>query len=107
MARRRPPVNASTDANQRVIVNTFRAFGWSVQSLDNVGGGVPDLLIGGVLDGRHVNLLVEIKNPKTRGKMRPTQVRWHGNWRGQVCVVTSTDEAMRLIGVEPRTPQDD
>ena len=87
--------NNRTDANQRAIIDMLEAIGATVVSLGAVGSGCPDILVG----FRGINLLMEIKNPVTRGKLNTEQEKWHKWWAGQRAVVTSTDEALSLIGI--------
>lgn len=72
----------------------------SVQPLHTVGKGCPDLLCG----VRGTNLLIEIKDgqkvPSAR-KLTPDEAAWHQSWRGQVAIVESVDDALRLVGLEP------
>ena len=84
---------AKVDANQGEIVTTLRRlFGPDVVcDLSRVGGGVPDLLIG----ARGQNILMEIKTDN--GTLTSDQVEFHGNWRGQIAVVRTIDEALRVI----------
>jgi len=85
-----------TDANQKDIMDDLRACGCTVASLSNVGKGVPDLLVG--VSGK--NYLLEIKNPKGRGTAKtPDQKDWHEEWRGSVFTVTTTEEALKAMGV--------
>lgn len=88
-----PRYAAKTDNNQAEIVKTFRAMGCTVQDLSAVGQGCPDLLVG--VSG--YNLLLEVKNPETRGKLSMDQVLWHDDWRGQVQVVKSAEHAIRIV----------
>jgi len=71
-----------------------------VQPLHTVGKGCPDLLCG----VRGTNLLIEIKDgqkvPSAR-KLTPDEAAWHQSWRGQVAIVESVDDALRLVGLEP------
>jgi hypothetical protein len=88
---------ANVDANQAMIVQGLRAVGASVESLAVMGRGVPDLLVG----YRARNFLLEVKNPlkSPSGRaLRPEQVCWHGEWRGQVAVVHDLREALVAIG---------
>ena len=95
------PIAARTDANQQEIVDALRSAGASVECLHAAGKGVPDLLVGyhgnrgGSLYITH-NLLMEVKMPD--GKLNKRQVKWHAEWRGQVAVVRSVEEALALIG---------
>ena len=87
---------ARTDANQAAIVRALEALGCTVQSLAAVGGGVPDLLIG----WRGMCLLFEVKDgakPPSERKLTPDQVLWHRDWRGQVAVVESVEDALQAV----------
>lgn len=90
---------ARTDENQAEIVRALRGIGCSVQDLSAVGKGCPDLLVG--RGGR--NWLMEVKRPAgPRGGMRdrgltPDQVKWHDAWSGHVCVVTTAEDAVRVV----------
>ena len=83
---------SKTDANQSAIVDELRRVGASVESLHRVGKDIPDLLVG----FRGQNYLIEIKAPG--GATTPGQRMWHATWSGQCAVVTTADEAMRVIG---------
>lgn len=90
---------AKTDRNQREIVGALRSVGASVDTCHAVGAGFPDLAVG----FRGVNYFLEVKDgllPPSDRKLTDAQVEWHGAWRGQVVVVTSVDEALRVIGVQ-------
>jgi len=85
------------DGNQPEIVAALRAFGYQVQSLAGLGGGVPDLLVSRA----GVNILLEIKDgAKSPSAQRLTEpeARWHQTWRGQVAVARSADEALLICG---------
>lgn len=89
---------AKVDANQSEIVKALRGIGATVQILSDVGGGCPDLLVG--RQGK--NYLLEIKDGakvKSARKLTPHQVDWHGEWRGQVSIVESVDDALAVVGV--------
>ena len=93
---------ARVDANHHVIVDALRKYGASVQSLAAVGNGVPDLIVG----WQGENFLMEIKDgdksPSER-KLTKDQVKWHGAWRGQVYIVTSSEEAIKTLQIQART----
>jgi len=96
---------AKADNNQPEIVRAFRELGCSVQHLHAVGQGCPDILIGKY----GLNLLVEIKDGKNMpSKKRLTQdeADWHRQWRGQVCIVESTKQAVALITKLARDPNE-
>jgi len=87
---------ARKDTNQDDIVKALRQMGVSVQTFHKLGDGVPDLLCG----FRKRNLLMEIKD----GKRSPSEQRltedeseWHDSWRGQVCIVRSAEDAVRVM----------
>ena len=82
------------DLNQADIVAALRRAGCTVELLHEVGKGCPDLLVG--KGGR--NYLVECKTE--HGKLNPRQCEWHESWRGHVCVVTNTDEALKAVGAK-------
>ena len=89
---------AKVDANQEQIVQALRACGATVQSLANVGKGVPDLLVG--YQGK--TLLLEVKDgrlaPSAR-RLTEDQLVWHGAWRGgPLAVVDGVDAALRALG---------
>jgi hypothetical protein len=43
------------------------------------------------------NKLVELKTPT--GKLRPAQKDFHQWWKGEIVVVRSIDDALRMIGL--------
>lgn len=89
---------ARVDDNHGKIVKELRKAGCSVQSLAASGGGVPDLLVG--IRGR--NLLLEVKDgdkcPSKR-RLTPDQELWHEQWRGEVAVVESVQDALKTVGL--------
>lgn len=93
---------AKVDDNQSEIVMTFRRMGCTVTPLHAVGGGVPDLLVG--CNG--INLLVEVKDgkkPPSARKLTKDQEKWHGEWRGQVDIVETMDDAISLVNCVRRS----
>lgn len=95
------------DGNENEIVDLLRAYGYSVELLFRVGGGVPDLLVGGEMPcpycGHHFkqNKLVEVKTAD--GKLDERQEKWHGEWKGQVDIARQQEDCERIIGREPKT----
>jgi hypothetical protein len=64
--------------------------------LHQLGQGKPDLLVG--FRGR--NVLLEVKDgakPPSRRKLTDDEADWHRDWRGQVDVVESKEEAERTV----------
>lgn len=88
---------ARTDANQPAIVDLLRRAGARVLPLHNMGGGVPDLLLG--YHGRLA--LVEIKDgtkPPSARRLTPDEERWHAAWAEYpVFVVSTDDEALAML----------
>ena len=85
-----------SDSNQTKIVRELRKMGATVQYLSNVGGGVPDLLVG----YKGLNYLFEVKNLTTSyGKkgLNELQIQWHVNWSGQVATISNIDEALTIL----------
>lgn len=87
-----------TDANQAAIVHQLEAWGLRVQSLHEVGQGVPDLLVG--LPG--FNVLVEVKVPGK--KLNERQVEWHAAWPGTVIVASTAEEIVLALREEQELP---
>lgn len=86
-----------TDSNQSVIVKALREVGATVAPTHELGKGFPDIVVG----FRGINWMIEIKDgnkPPSKRKLTPDEVEWHALWRGQVAVVNSVDEALKLIG---------
>ena len=86
------------DGNHEAIVSCFRAAGFSVQSLAQIGDGCPDLLLG--FNG--LNLLVEVKDsakPLSKRSLTPAQKKWHDEWHGLVDIVESIEQALLLASI--------
>lgn len=83
------------DANQRAITLMLRAAGWSVQPLHQLGRGAPDLLCG-----KHgINVLLELKDgtrPPSERKLTPAERAFFRNWKGQVEIANSPEEALQI-----------
>jgi hypothetical protein len=81
------------DGNQQSILDVARALDVPYTYLYQLGGGIPDVLLG--IDG--LNILWEIK--VLDGVLNDEEQRWHDNWRGQVTIVRdqqrAADEIMR------------
>lgn len=81
---------AKRDANEREIMDALIAAGATVVQLSDKGA--PDLLVG--LHG--INYLIEVKERK--GKLTPAQVALHDDWRGQIAVARTMEDALRIVG---------
>jgi hypothetical protein len=85
-----PRYRASVDQNQKQIKDALEAIGCDVWVI----GRPVDLLVG----YRKRNFLVEVKREGAKPrKDQQEQQEWIKNWRGQVRVVTSPEEAIRLV----------
>lgn len=87
---------AKVDDNQAEIVAALRKIGASVQPLHAVGQGCPDLLVG----WRGMTSLLEVKDgkkPPSARKLTEDQEKWHANWRGQVAVVETVEQAIEAV----------
>jgi hypothetical protein len=85
------------DANHGDIVRGLRAVGATVQSLAALGKGAPDIACG----HRGQNYLFEIKNPAqppSKRRLTIAEEVWHSQWKGQVSVIESLDDALKTIG---------
>lgn len=82
------------DANQALIMRDLKKCGVSVEPLNTLGGGIPDLLCG----YQGANYLLEVKDssqPPSKKKLTEDEVNWHENWHGQKCVVETLEEALK------------
>lgn len=88
----RKPKFVGADANHLDAIGWYESLGCTVVDLRNVGGGVPDLLIGaaGVTD------LAEVKTEE--GELRPSQKTFLVKWRGKIPWLTRTlDDAIAHV----------
>ena len=88
---------AKVDANQNRIIDALRYAGATVQSLGQVGGGCPDLLVG----YKRANILMEVKDgdkvPSAR-TLRESQMTWWSEWSGaRPFLVESVDDALQVL----------
>lgn len=85
-----------TDNNQKKLVEQIRRLGASVTHLHALGKGNGDLLIG--IRGK--NFLLEVKDPAkspSRKKLTKDEVKFHAAWQGQICIVETIDDVIKLI----------
>jgi hypothetical protein len=87
---------ARRDGNERAIIDALLDVGATVDQLS--GKGLPDLLVGyyDKQTGYGKNFLLEVKGEK--GKLTEDEYHWHRNWIGQVDVVRTPEEALKVIG---------
>lgn len=82
------------DQNQPEIIEALLKAGCSILDASPMGGGFPDLIAG--KNGR--NYLIEIKNPKTKGKLNEKQRQFFEIWQGQAAVAYTIEDALRIVG---------
>lgn len=80
---------ARLDAIHHDAVKALEADGFAVVSLAQLGGGIPDLLVG----WDSGNLLLELKTGK-RGRLTPDQLAFFARWPGPKAVALSPREAL-------------
>lgn len=82
------------DLNEARIIRALVKMGCSVQRLSLVGGGCPDLLVAWGQD----MVLLEVKNPKGKNRVLPSQKAWARRWKGpKPVVVESPAQACRVM----------
>lgn len=102
-----------TDANHTPIVQSLKSMGYSVQALDAVGKGCPDIMVGVFMKVKDqkipLNLVFEIKkDEKTAAKVKAeiakplspedsVQIKWHKTWKGQKAVVATLIDILHII----------
>lgn len=79
------------DLNQAEIVHGLRKIGATVASTASVGKDFPDIVVG--YNG--CNYLFEIK--RGRSKLTSGQAEFYEDWRGQMHIIRSLDEALDII----------
>lgn len=86
-----PGYARSVDVNQAEIVDALRQVGVTVTCIHSVGHGCPDLLCG----HKGKSYVLEVKNGNS--KLTADEREWHAEWRGQVAIVRTPEEAIRVI----------
>jgi len=88
------------DANHDEIKQAYIEAHLDVIDTAGVGGGFPDLVVGGYHQKLEIpyTALVEIKTAD--GKLRPNQKHLQDNWRGCIFTVRTRAEALAVFGIE-------
>lgn len=84
------------DANHKTIVEGLRAIGATVRSTAAIGKGFPDIAVG----HRGRNYFFEIKDGEkfpSQRRLTVAEEEFFKSWRGQVSVIHSLDDALKLI----------
>jgi hypothetical protein len=88
------------DANQPEIVAALRAAGCPVHVLSDVGGGLPDLLVG----NHGVLYLLEVKDgdkPPSKRKLTEAEQKFFDDWHGYPVVkIENIYQALKAVGIE-------
>lgn len=87
---------AKVDANQAAIVQALRGMGAACCSTATLGNGAPDLLCA----FRSALVWLEVKVPGEQ--LNAAQRAFHASWPGVIHVVTSPEEAMRVVAEAAR-----
>ena len=77
------------DDNEKDVVDALEAIGCTVYRM----GRPVDLLVG----YRKHNFCIEVKNKDGFNKLTDFQKKWIPEWRGQVRIVTTPQEAIALV----------
>ena len=95
------PIRAArVDVNQAQIVRGLRQCGVTVQHLHTVGQGCPDIMCG----WHNRNYVFEIKDPDkppSRRRLTEDEEKWHEEWGGQVDIILTTEDALKVMGILP------
>lgn len=95
--------DSRVDANQGEIVSALIDAYMSVAYTTSIGGGFPDLVVGGsmpcpfCLKKFKQNKLVEVKT--LTGTLTPAQKLFHPCWNGQLTIARTIDDALRIVGL--------
>jgi len=94
-------LKAKTDGNHSRLLKQIRCIpGVSVFSTHRVGQGFPDVILGLSFNGVRRNFLLEIKDPSqppSKRKLTPDEVKFHESWNGQVSVVETIEDVLKII----------
>jgi hypothetical protein len=92
-----------TDLNQAEIVSALVDGYLSVAYTTAIGGGFPDIVVGGSMPCPHCskkfkqNKLIEVKS--LTGTLTPAQRLFHPTWNGQLEIARTIDEALKIVGL--------
>lgn len=87
---------ARTDANHQEILDALRAIGCCAWSTHQIGGGFPDI----VASRAGETWCLEVKDgslPPSARRLTRDELRFAATWRGKYAVVTSAEEARRIV----------
>lgn len=87
---------ARVDENQPAVVKYLREKGVTVKHTHMVGSGFADIVCG----YKKKNFLFEIKDgskPESAKKLTAAEAIFHFEWKGQIDIVESGEDAWRII----------
>lgn len=91
------PHRKRKDINQKQIIEALNKLGASVINLSNVGGGVPDIIVG----FRGLTIPIEIKNDSNwYGKkgLSTSQKTFRASWRGgEIYTANTIDDIINIL----------
>lgn len=88
------------DRNQKSIVEALRDIGATVWHTHEAGKGAPDIVVGYNNGKERRNYLFEIKDPEqppSKRRLTDDEEIFHENWKGQVDVIHSAEEALEIM----------
>lgn len=87
-----------TDKNQAPLMDILRELGFAVQDIHEVGGGCPDMFVGG--NHRHKGPFIVVIEVKTKdGSLTPDEEDFFGRWYGLPAIVaTKPSEILEWFG---------
>ena len=97
------PSYGRVDGNQGGIVSALVDGYMSVAYTTAIGGGFPDLVVGGSMPCPNClkkfkqNKLIEVKS--LTGTLTPDQKLFHPCWNGQLSIARTIDDALRIVGI--------
>ncbi|MEM7125004.1 MAG: VRR-NUC domain-containing protein [Chloroflexota bacterium] len=86
-----PRTKAKTDENQSKIVEELRDKGVSITCTHQMGRGFPDLVAG----WNGMTFLFEVKTKN--GRLTSAQTEFIAAWKGQVDVISSSEDALAIM----------
>lgn len=88
------------DANHDEIKQALLDAHLSVIDTAGIGGGFPDLVIGGYHQQLQIPITVLVEIKTREGKLRLSQEQLHETWRGAIFTVRTRREALAIFGIE-------
>jgi hypothetical protein len=87
--------SAKKDDNHNAIRDSLLRSGFSVMETHQLGDGKIDMVVA----LRKRTVVVEIKNPKTKGKLNDLQQTFFDLWQGEKIVARCAEDVLKLFGL--------